>query len=120
MIKKNKAPISLKYAVMDAPKMLERYDCRYTYFMQRRHNSVDEFKVIYDHDEHIIIFSDQIGLTQAALKKFTDIFTKIANSTYLDGELQDKRFETIKNAFGKEGIDTALDIFHQFRRLYKK
>ncbi len=116
MIERGKNIVYVNYAAMEPRKMLERYGCRYTHFMKRNHNSFDEFKVIYDKDAHLIIFSDQMNLSQAEQKKYADVFVKIANSKWLDGKQQDKRFEIIKNVFGDDGTNTALDMHEALQR----
>ena len=91
--------------------ILNDYARRFTYFIKRKHNSADELTVLFS--KGVLYFSDEI--TQKEAEKYKKIFFDFGQSRSITGKRQDKRYSDIKERFGKQGEDTAIEMFIYYK-----
>lgn len=111
-----KNSIDLKVVVEEPAKILELDSMnRRTFFVMRKHNSIDELSVIFNNGT--LYFSSSIE--EKAISKYARALKQFAEAKYINGKAQDKRYQLIKDNLGRDGEETALDMFRYYK-YYKR
>lgn len=111
-----KKSIDLKVVVEEPAKILELDSVNsWTFFVMRKHNSIDELSVIFNHGT--LYFSSSVE--ENAVFKYARALKQFAEAKHIDGKAQEKRYQFIRDNLGRDGEETALDMFKYYKRLIK-
>lgn len=89
---------------------------RHQHFCTRKHDSADELQVIFFNG--VLYFPD--FTPKQDITRFSKLFTSFAKQKYVNGKRQEARFKAIVDRFGKDGENTAIEMFAYYKVVVAK